>query len=687
MAVWQGLTLRTKMLISICSISFLTFAFTILMVSWKAGAMAKTEAMNTAQEVAYRYAQTTKSELDAALDAARTLAQAFEGFKRTGFNPDRANVNDMLQSIVEKNPQFLAVWSCWEENGFDGMDPEYANLKGSDATGRYIPYWNRGSGKVDVTALVDYEKPGVGDYYLIPKKSKKEAIINPQQVQIGGKEVLKTSVGVPVVNEEEFFAVVGVDIAMASLQEMVEKIKPYETGSASLIANNLTYAAHPDATKVSADIGSNGIWAEARKKIQTGEAFSATDTDEKNGESLIRIFVPVKAGRTLTPWSFLVNVPEEKVLAKAKDIRNVTIMIGIISVLVMFGVVFLVAQKIASPLKRVAEGMSRGAEQVSGASAEVSGSSQQMAEGASEQASSLEETSSSLEEMASMIKQNADNAKQANLMANNARSAAEQSRESMKKMSEAITKIKGSSDETAKIVKTIDEIAFQTNLLALNAAVEAARAGEAGKGFAVVAEEVRNLAQRCAQAAKNTAALIEDSQRNAGAGVAATAEVEAVLKQIAGAIEKVTQLIGEVSAASEEQARGIEQVNTSVAEMDKITQSNAANAEEIASASEELSAQAIELMSIVGTLVTLVRGSKGIDGFGGEETVAAAAPQERKFARRAEVPELIRPARKAAKRPVAVRSKEGQRSLAEGVKKEVKPEEVIPFDDDELKEF
>jgi methyl-accepting chemotaxis protein len=686
MAMWQGLTLRTKMLLSICFISLLTFAFTIFMVSWKASDMAKTEAMNTAQEVAYRYAQTTKSELDAALDTARTLAQAFEGFKSSGFNADRANTDDMLRSIVEKNPQFIAVWTCWEENAFDGMDPEYASIKGHDATGRYIPYWNRGSGKVEVTALVDYEKPGLGDYYLVPKKSKKEAIINPQKVQLGGKEMLKTSVGVPVIFEEEFFGVVGVDIAMASLQEMVEKIKPYETGSATLIANNLTYAAHPDQAKVGSDIGSSGIWAEARKKIQAGEVLSAMDTDETNGESMIRIFVPVKAGRTQTPWSFLVNVPEGKVLAKARDIRNVTIMIGIISVLVMFGVVFFVAQKIASPLKRIAEGMSRGAEQVSGASAEVSGSSQQMAEGASEQASSLEETSSSLEEMASMIKQNADNAKQANLMANNARSAAEQSRESMKKMSDAITKIKGSSDETAKIVKTIDEIAFQTNLLALNAAVEAARAGEAGKGFAVVAEEVRNLAQRCAQAAKNTSALIEDSQRNAGAGVAATAEVEAVLKQIAGAIEKVTQLIGEVSAASEEQARGIEQVNTAVAEMDKITQSNAANAEEIASASEELSAQAIELMHIVGMLVTLVRGSKGAAEFGGEERAAAAAAEAKRAARSADVAEL-KPARKAAKRPVAVRSKEVQRSLAEGVKKEVKPEEVIPFDDDELKEF
>ena len=238
--------------------------------------------------------------------------------------------------------------------------------------------------------------------------------------------------------------------------------------------------------------------------------------------------------------------------------------------------------------------------QVSSASQQIASGSQNLAQGANEQASSLEEVSASLEEMASMTRQNADNALAAKNLANEADGNTRTGLDAMGKMSSAINKIKESSDQTAKIVKTIDEIAMQTNLLALNAAVEAARAGEAGRGFAVVAEEVRNLAQRSAQAAKNTADMIAESVRNAGDGVAIVDSVAVSLDKIAGSIRKVNDLIGEIAAASKEQSQGIKEVNEAVVQMDKVTQQNAANAEESASSSEELSSQAEELQGMVG---------------------------------------------------------------------------------------
>ncbi|MDR2592954.1 MAG: methyl-accepting chemotaxis protein, partial [Chitinispirillales bacterium] len=216
------------------------------------------------------------------------------------------------------------------------------------------------------------------------------------------------------------------------------------------------------------------------------------------------------------------------------------------------------------------------------ANSQILASAQSLAEGANNQASSLEEVSATLVEISSMTKQNAANSNQAKILATEARNAANAGDADMKKMAEAIQDIKQSSDNTAKIVKSIDDIAFQTNLLALNAAVEAARAGEAGKGFAVVAEEVRNLAMRSAEAAKNTANMIEESVKNADGGVKITEEVAKSLNQIVDRIVKVGDLINDVASASNEQAQGVEQVNSAVAQMSQTTQNFSMEASELA---------------------------------------------------------------------------------------------------------
>ncbi len=270
---------------------------------------------------------------------------------------------------------------------------------------------------------------------------------------------------------------------------------------------------------------------------------------------------------------------------------------------------FFVVNSTVRPVSSVVDGLKNASTMVSQASAQVSASSQTVASGASEQSSSIEQISSSLEEMASMTRQNADNATQANSMVQQASNTADQGAQAMKKMTTAIKKIKNSADETAKIIKTIDEIAFQTNLLALNAAVEAARAGEAGAGFAVVAEEVRNLAQRSAAAAKDTSVLIEESQGNSEHGVTVSGEVDDYLSQIVEQVGKVNVLISEVNTATVEQSQGIEQINNEIVQLDAVTKANSANAEESASAGLQLSTQANNLEEMVNALTAVVSGA------------------------------------------------------------------------------
>jgi methyl-accepting chemotaxis protein len=250
--------------------------------------------------------------------------------------------------------------------------------------------------------------------------------------------------------------------------------------------------------------------------------------------------------------------------------------------------------------------LTEGTEQVVAAAGQVSTSAQELSQGATEQAASLEETSASMEEMSSMTRKNAENSQTTAGLMIEVDGRVGESAQALSDMVTSMDAIQESSQQVSKIIKTIDEIAFQTNILALNAAVEAARAGEAGMGFAVVADEVRNLAQRSAQAAKDTAGLIEQSIERAQGG---SRKVDVVSNAIAGiteSVRKVKALVDEVSVASQQQAQGFDQVSQAIAQMEKVTQTTAATAEESAAASEELNAQAETSMTVVRQLERLV---------------------------------------------------------------------------------
>jgi methyl-accepting chemotaxis protein len=366
-------------------------------------------------------------------------------------------------------------------------------------------------------------------------------------------------------------------------------------------------------------------------------------------------------------WLLPATQTTSEFLAPVHAIRNLTYVVGAVFLAITILLIFYFVRGISVPINRIIQNLDGGADQVAEASGEISNAGQSLASGASQQAAAIEETSSSLEEMAAMTKQNADNASTADGLMKDTNKVVRQANDSMAELIDSMKDISASSEETSKIIKTIDEIAFQTNLLALNAAVEAARAGEAGAGFAVVADEVRNLAMRAAEAAKNTADLIEDTVGKVTNGSQIVTKANDAFSQVAENASKVEGLVAELSAASTEQSQGIGQINDAVAEMDKVVQQNAASAEESASAGEEMNAQAEQMKIMVRELVVLVKGGQA----------SRPVPSH-------QMAESARHFKKApVEKPLAPKPEGRPRG------KEVNPETVIPMaiDDDDFASF
>jgi len=402
-------------------------------------------------------------------------------------------------------------------------------------------------------------------------------------------------------NTGKVVGLIGTPVSLTYFADLlISKFKIAKTGYIYMVDSRGIILAHPKKENILKLDISKYDWG---KKMLTQKQGSIEYTFE--GEKKIVSF----GMASKKDWMICVTAPKSELFSSLNQIMYLSLLCSLIAVGLIIAGLYIQTRKVFQVIQTTSFDLDNASNQIDGAATQISAASQSLADGASQQAAAVEETSSSLEEMSSMTRQNADNSTQANQLMSQTQQVVGRANDSMKDLIRAMGEISGASEQTSKIIKTIDEIAFQTNLLALNAAVEAARAGEAGAGFAVVAEEVRSLALRSAEAAKNTGVLIEDTVIKIKNGSEIVAKTNQDFNEVTESAGKISELISEIAAASHEQAQGIEQISKAVNDLDKIVQSNASNAEETASASEELSAQSKTMKESVVDLVALVGGS------------------------------------------------------------------------------
>lgn len=299
-----------------------------------------------------------------------------------------------------------------------------------------------------------------------------------------------------------------------------------------------------------------------------------------------------------------------KVVFITENIIAITLLIFLLLSLYLAVVGFFIIRSIVRPINSTSDLLNNSVNLLTTFATNITSSSQQIAGGATEQASQIEEISASVEELTATVKHNYENATATSTLSSESSSSAKHGFEEMKKMLEAMKEINASSSEIKNVIKVIDDIAFQTNILALNAAVEAARAGEKGMGFAVVAEEVKNLANRSSEAAKNTAEMIESSISRSDNGLKIANNLITIFDKILQGLIKVSEMAGEVEKASEEQTKGLQQVNRAMIEFDNVIQNNAGLSEETAGSAAELNSLAARINSQLDGLIELIKGRK-----------------------------------------------------------------------------
>ncbi|MCR5607266.1 MAG: HAMP domain-containing protein [Treponema sp.] len=587
---------------------------------------------NYLKETAEYYTERSKAILAHEYSTCASLQNALQQFESIPEDYRREYINNLLKETLELNDNFVDTWTCWEENALDNMDSYYKNTENHDSTGRFIPYWTKTDDKIECTALTDYEG---SSWYENPLKSQKGLLIEPNPYEIGGKTIWVAGVAFPIKNKKGVtVGVVGLDMALTTINDILQEAKIYNSGYLSLISSTGLIAADKSIENIGkANEFYNSSEHSNKFKSSAINMQAFVEYSGKGKNKLINFEIPLKVQDADQIWFLSLIVPYSEVRYSSRLLLNFMISLFVFTTIIILILTVLITNsttkgiiKCKDMMKNISQGdgdltqrleekgnnevyelskyfnqtmekinsvmiqVKNASLQFQRKSEEIKSASEAISTGASTQAASTEEMSATMEEMASNIKQTAENAKKTGVIAENNAVDGETGAETVREAVQAV-------EEITDKIGMIDTIAKQTNLLALNAAIEASRAGEAGKGFAVVASEIRKLAEKCQSASAEIMQLSEKTFKSAE-------EAGNKIDNVIPGIKQTSELIEEISVACHEQDTGAEQVTTAITQLDTVVQQNASAAEQLAAMAEDLNDNARELVNNVNAFKT-----------------------------------------------------------------------------------